>query len=325
MRGLQLMGHNATLYCLRKTSGRQGQFGYGISFTTATESDMLQLPSSAPTVIIALEPPMYPLAIRMIQRGALLVVHDSTEARRLLRHGNLGQYPIIVVRRSVQKYFQRAYFVPHCYIRTEGNYLPWHERTKWAISLARIDFDKHTDIILEANDSLPHDLRVVLFGGENRLYSKQLCDRWPHLIKQGGGKKYTQHDPTTAVHTAAQYRFMVDMSAICGDGGGTQYTFLEAADAGCVLVINRKWVNYSGPLALDDDTPNEMVPGVNCLEVSNSLELRNLLLSCYQRKDDPELIQYIQTLLQGGRALLLNHSPEVVIPKLISCIEDIYR
>ena len=32
------------------------------------------------------------------------------------------------------------------------------------------------------------------------------------------------------------------MSTISGDGGGTQYTFLEAADAGTGLLLNADWL-----------------------------------------------------------------------------------
>jgi hypothetical protein len=32
------------------------------------------------------------------------------------------------------------------------------------------------------------------------------------------------------------------MSTISGDGGGTQYTFLEAIDAGTALMLNEGWV-----------------------------------------------------------------------------------
>ena len=36
--------------------------------------------------------------------------------------------------------------------------------------------------------------------------------------------------------------FVVDMSIIVGDGGGTQYTFLEAIYHGCALILHKDWV-----------------------------------------------------------------------------------
>jgi hypothetical protein len=58
------------------------------------------------------------------------------------------------------------------------------------------------------------------------------------------------------------------MSSIAQDGGGTQYTFLEAIDAGCVLILNSKWTN----------NPNSIWQhNHNCLVVSNSDELAQIL------------------------------------------------
>ena len=36
--------------------------------------------------------------------------------------------------------------------------------------------------------------------------------------------------------------FVVDMSTIVGDGGGTQYTFLEAIYHNCALILHKDWV-----------------------------------------------------------------------------------
>ena len=36
--------------------------------------------------------------------------------------------------------------------------------------------------------------------------------------------------------------YIVDMSVIKGDGGGTQYTFLEAICRDCALVLHKDWV-----------------------------------------------------------------------------------
>ena len=37
-------------------------------------------------------------------------------------------------------------------------------------------------------------------------------------------------------------KFVVDMSIIKGDGGGTQYTFLEAIYHNCALILHKDWV-----------------------------------------------------------------------------------
>ena len=58
------------------------------------------------------------------------------------------------------------------------------------------------------------------------------------------------------------------MSAIKGDGGGSQYTFLEAIYQGCALILNSKWVEGV-------NTPFK--DGYNCFVVSNENELASLL------------------------------------------------
>ena len=37
-------------------------------------------------------------------------------------------------------------------------------------------------------------------------------------------------------------KFVVDLSILRHDGGGTQYTFLEAIHNNCALILHRKWI-----------------------------------------------------------------------------------
>ena len=37
-------------------------------------------------------------------------------------------------------------------------------------------------------------------------------------------------------------KYMIDMSIIKGDGGGTQYTFLEAIHHNCILILHNEWI-----------------------------------------------------------------------------------
>jgi len=58
------------------------------------------------------------------------------------------------------------------------------------------------------------------------------------------------------------------MSVIKHDGGGTQYTFLEAIYQECALVINRRWVEGF-------ETPFQ--EGRNCFLVADGEELPALI------------------------------------------------
>ena len=62
-------------------------------------------------------------------------------------------------------------------------------------------------------------------------------------------------------------KFLVHMSTIKNDGGGTQYTFLEAIYEDCILILNNEWIS-KGSL---------FQSGVNCIGVSNEDELANII------------------------------------------------
>lgn len=49
-----------------------------------------------------------------------------------------------------------------------------------------------------------------------------------------------------AVKACVGYEFMVDLTIFKNDGGGTQYSFLEAMDAGSVPVMTKDWCSYKG-------------------------------------------------------------------------------
>ena len=91
-----------------------------------------------------------------------------------------------------------------------------------------------------------------------------------------------------AIHKIlAPAKFVVDLSTIRDDGGGTQYTFLEAIEHGCALVLNKKWITKHSVFK----------PGVNCFSISNENELQDLL------NNDPDT----QDITKKAFSLLKNH------------------
>jgi hypothetical protein len=66
-------------------------------------------------------------------------------------------------------------------------------------------------------------------------------------------------------------KFMVDLSEIPNDGGGTQYTFLEAIYNNSAIVLNRRWIEGV------DRKYRDFKEGYNCYAVSNEQELYELL------------------------------------------------
>ena len=72
--------------------------------------------------------------------------------------------------------------------------------------------------------------------------------------------------------------FVVDMSIIKGDGGGTQYTFLEAIYHGCALILHKEWVEKGTTFKKDyncyvvgftDDVGQEIANIINTTKETN--------------------------------------------------------
>jgi hypothetical protein len=98
----------------------------------------------------------------------------------------------------------------------------------------------------------------------------------------------------TAVALVASARCVIDLTTITGDGGGSQYTFMEAWDACTPLVVNRKW--------LVDPRTDEIRDGVNAHCVETPAELAAVL------RGDVSLAH----LVAGGTAQLALHHPREV-------------
>ena len=79
--------------------------------------------------------------------------------------------------------------------------------------------------------------------------------------------------------------YVVDMSTIKNDGGGSQYTFLEAIYQGCVLVLHREWITSCSLFK----------EGVNCLAAETPEELASILS---EPRDITNLIKESRKLLQ---------------------------
>ena len=84
-------------------------------------------------------------------------------------------------------------------------------------------------------------------------------------------------------------KYMIDMSTIKDDGGGTQYTFLEAIYNDCILILHNDWINKG----------TTFKNNVNCLSVKNEIELKDILNG--EREYDKEVI------LKNARDILKNH------------------
>jgi hypothetical protein len=259
LRGLRSAGHDAHIIKHgNKTERMTRPFGRKLRYQNVNRDDLIATARSSDVLITAVDKTYYELAVDLIDAGASIVVHDPTEMKEPLRSA-LPEANVIVIRESMLQHLPHASFIPHPYA---ARALEPTAPKRSAVSISRVDFDKHTELIVAANLVLQQ--AIDIYGALNGLYGKIKLDEIDPEWKENYKGRFTADDLWAAVRIAATYERVVDMSVIKGDGGGSQYTFLEAADAGASLILNAEW-NPSGALADYADivsTSDELVEAV---------------------------------------------------------------
>jgi hypothetical protein len=159
-------------------------------------------------------------------------------------------------------------------------------------------------MLLDANRLLPDHHKIQIRGFENRIYTRfKIVTKYPEWVQSVG---HFPRGEGEAFKLLQRNTFNVDMSEIKGDGGGTQYTFLEAWDAGAVNVINSKWLRQG----------DDMQKGVNCIVVSAAEYLANVLR-------DPPAEEHLSRLRNMGYAQLALHHPQRIGAEYKAFLEEL--
>jgi hypothetical protein len=303
------VGYNPRIFKIRKTSSaKPKQFTHNLTCYSIDVEHAENLARNEPTIIVCTYWKQYAAEIvRLLRAGASIILHDPTEYASGLFDAikACGTRTVCIRQRNVEnlrEFGVKSKFIMHPYIRarvpTKRGYVKWN-----AVSYSRVDFDKHTEIIVEANKLLPPESRVAIFGELNRIYAFHKLDKdTPEWRNEYHGT--FPMDPWAAVGLARQANFVVDMSAIKGDGDGSQYTFLEAWDAGTPLLLNAKWINRGD---------GEMQRGENCEAVEDGRQLAAML------EWEPSELAFAR-LPKGGEQSLLQHAPDVIIPQYVAAL-----
>jgi len=272
---------NAPIY---KIAGRnetfKREYGYERQYQNINIAECIKLKN----IIITAVDKHYYEYLYLFPSTTKIIIHDPTECKLNHKKPNplvqttdknekrlLNHFKVITIRESVQEYLMNSFnvksvFMPHPFYSYE---LPNCKGLGYeCVSISRIDFDKNTDILLKCNKILTDPKKhIYIFGAENRLYVH-------HKLKELNfsefwkGKFPKNLSPTyNECSILKDAKYMIDMSIIKGDGGGTQYTFLEAIYHDCILVLHNNWIN-SG---------NVFKSGYNCIGVSNYEELAQFI------------------------------------------------
>ena len=266
----------------KRTESRKRPFGYDITYQNITIEDLLKKDN---LLITCIDKKYYEYLPNI--KDATIVIHDPTELKPQVLEC-LNRFKIITIRPTVSQLLKTKYNLDNRLI-----YHPFYEFPRIlknkvkAISLSRVDFDKNTDIIVNANDKLKqHSTQVEIYGAVNDLYVY-------HKLRDTNFKNYYKgRFPKTfqAINEIlADCKYVVDMSAIKNDGGGSQYTFLEAIYMDCCLILNKKWI---------DGLNSPFKHKHNCFIVENHEELTTLL------KSNPDTTE----ICKNAKELLKNHT-----------------
>lgn len=275
-------------------------FGYECKYRNLSINEVIKLSN----IMITAIDKHYWEYLYLFPSETQIVIHDPTECK-LSKSGNplvqlteyndrplLEYFKVITIRESVQEYLMNKFniqsqFIPHPFFSYE---IPKIDGLGYkCVSISRIDFDKNTDIILKANKLIKDKTNhVYLFGAENRIYVHHklkvlnIGEYWKGKFPKNLSPIY---DGKSILKDA---KYMIDMSIIKGDGGGTQYTFLEAIHHGTVLVLHNEWIT-KGDL---------FISGYNCIGVSDEHELADFLTNDLPTDKYSEILENSKKILE---------------------------
>ena len=265
-----------------RTEKTYRDMGNSVPYRNISPEDLVELisdPLGEPFLITALDKHHRELAMELLEKGAYIVIHDPTELRNPEFREDIAPSQVIVIRKSMLEHMPEATYIPHPYMphgTTDPlDYKEWEERKVSAVSISRLDFDKNSHWLFEANRLVMPTKEIHIRGAENRMYTKtKIVPKYPEY-KQDSNRPKDQRaiyplEFRNAVMLCKKAKYMTDFSVIQGDGGGTQYTFLEAIDAGAICLLHRDWIK-------PDDSMKDVGSNQNCMSFSNYEQVAQFL------------------------------------------------
>jgi len=262
------------IFKVGKRSERQTrEYGYDCQYKNLKIDDIIMKKN---LLITAIDKNYYKY-IDKFPDGTYIVIHDPTEVKGnscLDLIQNLYRFRVITIRKTVQEFLKNKYNIESIFLRHPFyKYPKTNYKKTGSVSISRIDYDKHTEILIQTNKILRENSKEIIkiYGAKNDRYvyrKLQEIDSMkeddPDSSYQGRfGKTFKDLD-----NILRDKKFCIDMSAIKNDGCGSQYTFLEAIYHDCVLIISKKWLTGKNDIFKNFG---------NCLVVENANEIYKIV------------------------------------------------
>lgn len=249
-----------------------GDFGYGIYY----QKRPIAFLDNIKRMFIADMYQNFHLLEKLKNKDITIVVHDACEIFKENEH-YLKNWKIIVIRKTVKDYLKSKYdinskFVCHPFYPYKRIFKEYendninNHRIENGVSISRIEYHKNIDILLKANKKLKKPIKIYGLTNPKYVASK--------LNKLDFNKYYQgifEKSFISISNILSKSKFMIDLSQLPNDGGGTQYTFLEAIYNNSAIILNRKWIENI------DKKYCDFKEGYNCYAVANEQELIELL------------------------------------------------
>jgi len=294
--------YNLPIYKIgNRSETSKRDYGYECHYQNINIADVIKLKN---ILITAIDKHYYEY-LHLFPENTKIIIHDPTECKPNKKKPNplvqitemnakplLNHFKVITIRESVQEYLMKKFsvkslFMPHPFFSYELSKCKGLGYE--CVSIARIDFDKNTDILLKCNQLLTDPKKhIYLFGAENRLYvHHKLKDL--NIQEYWKGKFPKNLSPTfNDCSILKDAKYMIDMSVIKGDGGGTQYTFLEAIYHDTVLILHLDWINAG----------TTFKSGINCIGVSTGEELAEFIEKGLPKKEYEKILMNSKNILE---------------------------
>lgn len=245
-----------------QTEKKAREFGYGVKSHNLSLVAAAAMPNP---LIAAIDKTHYPY-LSSFPEGTHIVIHDPTELKEeLIPH--LRRFRVITIRKAVQELLRERYQIESKFILHPFYEYDRKEQTKeGAVVVSRIDFDKNIDIVLKSEEP------IDIYGFQNRIYTHHKLKGLNFESRYKGQFKKSFEEVGNILERA---KFAIDLSTIKGDGGGSQYSFLEAMYHKCCLILHKKWL----------EKQSIFMDGINCIAVESPEELKAAL-----KKDGSDLI-----------------------------------